>query len=87
MATTESPIILQLPEPTSNSGQQLGDLDRYGLCLVPEALSVTEVEAARTRLDTQTASEREAGLAYRDGGPRDPNQRVWNLVSKGQIPC
>ena len=85
MATTGSSIILQLPEPTADLGQQRRDLDRLGLCLVPDALSAGEVSAARTRLDEQASGEVEAAVAYRDGGVDEPNQRIWNLVSKGQV--
>ncbi|MET0325463.1 MAG: phytanoyl-CoA dioxygenase family protein [Ilumatobacteraceae bacterium] len=44
-------------------------------------LTGAELAALNTRLAEQAAAEREAGLAFVDGG--GANQRVWNLPSKG----
>lgn len=85
MAERSSPIRLELPRPTADPDQQLRDLDEFGLCLIPDALSATERQAARQRLVDQASAERNAGLAYYDGGPDEPNQRLWNLISKGQV--
>jgi ectoine hydroxylase-related dioxygenase (phytanoyl-CoA dioxygenase family) len=51
------------------------DLDTNGFCLIPGALSMAEVAAARDRLTAQADAERERGLAFRDGGR---NQDVLN---------
>lgn len=57
------------------------DLDRYGVTRIADALSPEDVATLRTRLEEQAAAEREAGIAFIDGG--GANQRVWNLPSKG----
>jgi ectoine hydroxylase-related dioxygenase (phytanoyl-CoA dioxygenase family) len=78
-----------LPKPTRDLGQALADLERYGLAVIPEALGHEELTALRARLVEQAAGERAAGIACYDAGngvacaePR-PNQRVYNLISKG----
>ncbi|HZU74158.1 MAG TPA: phytanoyl-CoA dioxygenase family protein [Acidimicrobiales bacterium] len=58
------------------------DLATYGYCLIAGALSPDEVEALRRRLDEQAAGEAAAGVATFDAG--GANQRVWNLINKGE---
>ncbi len=85
MAIPEATAGLRVPAPTTDPDQQRADLDAHGMCVVPDALSGAELEALRIRLDSQAAAERDQGLAYCDGGTDEPNQRVWNLMSKGQV--
>jgi len=83
--TTSDFIALERPAATSDPEQQRRDLDVYGMCIVPDALTDTALAQLRDRLDEQASAERTRGLAYRDGGVDEPNQRVWNLVSKGEV--
>ncbi len=61
------------------------DLDANGFCVVADVLSKDEVAALRRRLAEQAEGERRAGVAFHDGGPDKPNQRVWMLLNKGRI--
>ncbi|KAJ4374014.1 hypothetical protein N0V83_002753 [Neocucurbitaria cava] len=44
----------------------------------------SQLSALQTRLKDQAAGEVAAGVSYSDGGPKKPNQRIWNLPNKGQ---
>lgn len=59
-----------LPRPTNDLSQAQQDIDRFGYCLIAQALSPEQVAAARTRLEEQAAAELEQGLAFEDGGPK-----------------
>lgn len=81
---------LALPEVTTDLDQARRDLETCGLCLVGDALSEAEIAEARQRLVEQAAGEAAAGISYHDGGDADgeaaqPNQRVWNLINKGEV--
>src|ERR1041385_3356401 len=60
-------------------------LDTEGYCIIENVLSRAEVAALRSRLEAQAEGERARGVAFHDGGPSRPNQRVWMLVNKGQV--
>ena len=72
---------LRLPEPAASLEQAKADLDEFGVAILAHALSEDELTAVRARTVAQAAGEREAGLATLeyDGA----NQRIWNLVNKG----
>ncbi len=80
-----------LPAVTTDLDQARRDLDEYGLALLGDALSPTQLSAAKARLTEQAAGEEAHGAAYHDGSgdPKrplsGPNQRVWNLINKGEI--
>ncbi|MAV24919.1 MAG: hypothetical protein CMQ05_02220 [Gammaproteobacteria bacterium] len=83
----------QRPVPVTSFDQMRSDLDEWGYCLMADALSTAEVEEIKTRLLDQAEAERSTGVALRDGGPmpwqkdlpqRAPNQRVMNLLDKGE---
>lgn len=82
---------LQLPPITSDPVEAKRHLDEYGLARVGNALSPEELQSARARLAEQADAEIAAGSSYHDGaspaGPTAgaPNQRVWNLINKGEI--
>lgn len=59
------------------------DLDALGCCAVPGVLGRQDLADVRRRVVEQAAAEAEAGLAYFDSG--GANQRVWNLMNKGDI--
>jgi ectoine hydroxylase-related dioxygenase (phytanoyl-CoA dioxygenase family) len=60
-------------------------LDADGYCVIEGVLSPSEVAALKARLVEQAAGERARGLAFHDGGPARPNQRVWMLLNKGRV--
>jgi ectoine hydroxylase-related dioxygenase (phytanoyl-CoA dioxygenase family) len=67
------------------------DLDEGGLTRLTGAAGADEIRAARDRLIAQAAAEDAYGCASRDDGHGDkrgltgPNQRVWHLISKGEV--
>jgi ectoine hydroxylase-related dioxygenase (phytanoyl-CoA dioxygenase family) len=73
------------PAPTRDLAQAKCDLDEWGFCFVADALSSEQVTALRERLIEQARAEAEIGRGAFDGGPRTPNQRVWNLINKGKV--
>jgi ectoine hydroxylase-related dioxygenase (phytanoyl-CoA dioxygenase family) len=74
---------------TTASTDHLADakrgLDEQGYCVVPDVLTKAEVAALKARLVQQAAGERARGVAFHDGGPGLPNQRVWMLLNKGRV--
>lgn len=80
----------RLPDVTTDLEQARQDLDVHGLCLLGDALSPAEVAQARQRLIEQAEAEVAHGVSYHDGGQvtgseNQPNQRVWNLINKGEL--
>ena len=78
-----------LPAPTRDLDCARADLDRWGYCLVQDALAPEEVAVLKARLVEQAAGEDAIGLAIHDGGVgenrlRGPNQRVFHLINKGE---
>jgi ectoine hydroxylase-related dioxygenase (phytanoyl-CoA dioxygenase family) len=71
-----------LPKPTTDWSRANADLDRFGYCLVKDALTPEKTAALRQRLRNQADGEKAAGVATFDSG--GPNQRVWALPNKGQ---
>lgn len=74
----------RLPKATSDLIQVKKDLEEWGYAFVSNALTPEETAALRHRTLEQAIGERERGFAIRDGGPTRPNQRIFNLLSKGQ---
>jgi len=74
----------RLPEPTTDIDQVKRDLREFGYGFVKDALSPTQLAALQKRLKDQADGEVASGQAYFDGGPKRPNQRIWNLPNKGQ---
>jgi ectoine hydroxylase-related dioxygenase (phytanoyl-CoA dioxygenase family) len=70
---------------TADLEQARRDLDAQGYCVVPDVLSAGEIKALKGRLVEQAEGERARGVAFRDGGPGLPNQRVWMLLNKGRV--
>lgn len=74
----------RLPSPTTSIDQVKRDLREFGYGFIKDALSASQLSALQTRLKDQAAGEVVAGVSYADGGPKKPNQRIWNLPNKGQ---
>ena len=70
---------------TSHMDTAREQLDEVGYCVVPGVLSPAEIAALKARLVEQAEGERAAGVAFHDGGPSRPNQRVWMLLNKGRV--
>jgi ectoine hydroxylase-related dioxygenase (phytanoyl-CoA dioxygenase family) len=85
------PLVLELPPIRSDIEAAKGDIDRFGLARVAGVLSNGEFAEARERLLEQAAGEDGAGVAFHDSGDAEsgylngPNQRVWNLINKGEV--
>lgn len=68
------------------------DLEVFGLARLAGVLSPAETSAALTRLTEQAAGEDAHGCGFHDSSPEPtaaqpsgPNQRVWNLINKGEV--
>jgi ectoine hydroxylase-related dioxygenase (phytanoyl-CoA dioxygenase family) len=86
-----TPTALGLPPIRTDIDAAKGDLDRFGLARVAGAITADERRQARERLLEQAAGEDAAGVGFHDSGDAEagfrngPNQRVWNLINKGEI--
>lgn len=92
---------MDLPPFAKTQEEALAHLQELGFARLAGALTADELERARERLATQAKREAEIGHAHFDGWgeeliaqyapdrldqlPPGPNQRVWNLVNKGEI--
>lgn len=80
-----------LPPIRTDIAAAKADLDEFGLTRFQGALTDSEVRQVRTRLLEQAAGEAAQGIAFNDSGAPEigyfdgPNQRVFNLINKGQI--
>jgi ectoine hydroxylase-related dioxygenase (phytanoyl-CoA dioxygenase family) len=71
--------------PPADLERARGELDDQGYCIIPNVLSRPEIAALKSRLTEQAEGERARGVAFHDGGPARPNQRVWMLMNKGRV--
>jgi ectoine hydroxylase-related dioxygenase (phytanoyl-CoA dioxygenase family) len=88
LETTMTPSAL--PPLTEDLAEARAHLDEFGLARIANALTAQQLQRARQRLVEQAQAEEERGIAFHDAGdparPRSgPNQRVWNLINKGEI--
>ncbi len=60
----------ELPQATTDIATLKADIDRYGYCLLRDAIPPPQLEAARQRLLQQAAAELQAGQAFEDGGAK-----------------
>ena len=73
-----------LPQPTRDLAALKADLDVHGYCFIANALNAQDVEALRARSAEQYRNEARLGPdTDRKGGYGD--ERVWNLLNKGEI--
>ena len=68
-----------LPRETKDINQARRDLQKYGFCLIEDAMSEYQRSYMRNRLEEQAIAERECGLA--DMSPHF--HIMWTLVNKG----
>lgn len=92
---------MQLPPIAHTDDEALAHLQEFGFTRLADALTPDELSEARDRLVIQARREAEIGHAHYDGWdeqliaeyapdrldelPPGPNQRVWNLINKGEI--
>jgi ectoine hydroxylase-related dioxygenase (phytanoyl-CoA dioxygenase family) len=87
MSAMASPVA-DLPAPTRDLAQGLGDISRFGLAIVPEVLAGDTLKRTREALyraaESDRAREREQrfGLDYAHD---ETNQRVWNVLSRDPL--
>jgi ectoine hydroxylase-related dioxygenase (phytanoyl-CoA dioxygenase family) len=82
-----------MPTATTDVADALHDIETWGYCLLRDVLSPEEVAAVRERLVEQARGEAAAGLGRFDSGYEasrhnrspGPNQRVVNLLNKGDV--
>ena len=85
-----------LPPLTTDLEEAKANLAEYGFARVADALSPEELAEAKARIESQAAGERDCDHAFLDGSGRTPqsresigrdgpNQRIWNLINKGEI--
>ena len=68
-----------LPRETKDINQARRDLEKYGFCLIEDAMSERQRSTMRARLEEQARAERECGLA-----DMTPHFHImWTLVNKG----
>ena len=60
---------IPLPEPTRDIALAKAQLDRFGYCLIAEALTPGKLGAVRERLEEQASAEARLGVATFDAGP------------------
>ncbi|MBY8823561.1 phytanoyl-CoA dioxygenase family protein [Sphingomonas colocasiae] len=79
-----------LPAPSRDMEQARRDLRETGCCIIPDLLSPDQVSDLLARTLEQAECERAAGIASCESGAGrtayandGPNQRVWNLLNKG----
>ena len=58
-----------LPRLTGDLAVAKSNIERFGYCLLKDALSRVQVAAMRKRLVEQAEAEKQVGAAYEDGGP------------------
>ncbi len=69
-----------LPHETKDINKARRDLQKYGYCLIEDAMSEHQRSAMRRRLEEQAQAERECGLA-----DMTPHFHImWTLVNKGE---
>jgi ectoine hydroxylase-related dioxygenase (phytanoyl-CoA dioxygenase family) len=85
-----------LPPLTTELEEAKAHLAEYGFARIADALAPDELAEARARIESQAAGERDCDHAFMDGigemlgsieaiGRDGPNQRIWNLINKGEI--
>jgi hypothetical protein len=77
-----------LPILTDDPARQAADLDRYGYCMIANALDDAQLAAVRQRIEEQAVAEKKLGV-HRPGTDEEPgemvNQWVHMLVNKGRV--
>ena len=79
---TDRPVL------TADPARHEADLERFGFCMVADALDAATLAAARARLEEQAVAEKKLGI-HKPGTDEEPgemvNQWVHMLVNKGKV--
>ena len=73
------------PSETKDLSVAKANLDKYGYCLISEALNADEVKVCRERLLEQAEAEEELGLSFRDGGAKQEIRLKEGKVDRGLL--
>ena len=73
------------PSETKDLSVAKANIDKYGYCLIPEALNADEVKICRERLLEQAEAEEELGLSFRDGGAKQEIRLKEGKVDKSSF--
>src|SRR5258705_5710841 len=63
--------------------QIVGEVEKSGLCVVPNFIPADLLRRIRSHLDRLNDLERQRGVAFLES--EGANQRVFNLVNKGEV--
>lgn len=76
------------PSLSADPAQHEADLERFGFCMVADALDARTLATVRTRLEEQALAEKKLGI-HKPGTDEEPgemvNQWVHMLVNKGKV--
>ena len=79
-----TPEVLPIPAHCTDLEQAKSDLTEFGLCIVKDVLTGTEVDQLSAKLDHQAAAERALG-ELAPLGTVAAKQSVSNMVNKGKM--
>lgn len=77
-----------LPKPTRQFSRLIADMDRWGYCLLAEAMTAGPLAEIRTRLEEQAEAEYRQGSHFKDdqvNAPGSENQWLLMLINKGEV--
>lgn len=77
-----------LPRATRDVTTLIADMDRWGYCLLAEALPGDQLAAVRDQLEAQAEAEQRLGHHLRDdhvNAPGSDNQWILMLINKGEV--
>lgn len=81
----------KLPGFANSTDQALRDIGEHGVAILPNALSPSHRAELLEAVEREAEADRRSGLAdepyFADAMLGKPSQRVWNLLSRGQIFC
>jgi len=78
----------ELPKATRDVATLLADMNRWGYCLLAEAVSPVQIAAIREQLEVQAEAEQRLGHHRRDdhvNAPGSDNQWILMLINKGEV--
>ena len=79
-----SRMISSLPQPTSDSAQAKGDLDKHGYCMLSGLLDAAEI-AEMQSLVPQLAAEEQARSLHDQAQGESDNQYIYMMINKGRV--
>jgi ectoine hydroxylase-related dioxygenase (phytanoyl-CoA dioxygenase family) len=76
-----------LPAPTTQIDQAKADLDRYGICILPDVLDSKTLALAQAALYAAAEDDRQQNNVVKNFGldTNTSNQRVWNLLIRDPV--